>query len=117
MLKRILGLLRGGPQVVEGTDRLGEGQAKKLTFGDPLAGSGTELILCRVDGELHALDIACPHEGGRLVDGELIDGVYARCPLHLYLFHPKSGEERNHACGKAKTYRVREKGTACEIWI
>ena len=59
----------------------------------PKAHAGEKVgVLCRVDGELHALDALCPHEGGRIHDGPLAQGKYAVCPLHNYKFDPRTGE-------------------------
>ncbi len=117
MWNRLLNVFRGKPALVKGAGRLEEGQARKITFGDPIAGEGVELVLCRVDGTLYALDVMCPHEGGRIIEGPLHEGRYAICPLHQYAFEPKSGRVINAACKKAKTYRVREKDGDCEVWI
>ena len=117
MLKRIFGAFGKKPVVVKGTGKLEEGQARTVTIGDPLAGSGYELVFCRVDGELFALDAKCPHQGGRITAGPLADGKYAVCPLHHYQFDPKTGDVKQGSCAKAKTYRVREVGDDCEIWL
>lgn len=109
-------LFRGRSIVIQGTGRLSEGQSKKVDLGDPLAG-GTQVVLCRVGGELFALDVLCPHEGGRIVDGPLAEGKYAVCPLHNYRFDPKSGAAVGVACRSAKRYRVRESGGDAEIWL
>jgi nitrite reductase/ring-hydroxylating ferredoxin subunit len=116
MLGRFLDLLRGKPLIVKGTSKLPEGHAKKIDVGDPLAG-GKQIVLCRVDGELHALDALCPHEGGRLMDGPLANGREAVCPLHNYHFDPKTGNVLRGSCANAKTYRVRERDSDCAIWV
>lgn len=116
MLKRLFGFGRK-PALIKGAGRLAEGQARKIVFGDPIAGDGVELILCRVDGALHAIDVQCPHEGGRIVDGPLVEGKYAVCPLHQYVFDPKNGRAVNAACRAAKTYKVREVEGDCEVWL
>jgi nitrite reductase/ring-hydroxylating ferredoxin subunit len=116
MLSKLLGLFRRPPALVEGADRLPEGQAQTVALGDPLAG-GTEVVLCRVGGKLYALDRLCPHEGGRLSGGPLVGGRLAVCPLHNYRFDATSGKAVGAACPSAKTYRVRERGSSAEIWI
>jgi nitrite reductase/ring-hydroxylating ferredoxin subunit len=116
MLQRLRALFGKPPVVVEGVDKLPEGEARRVTLGDPLAG-GVELVLCRVGGRLHALDRRCPHEGGRIHDGPLAEGRYAVCPLHNYKFDPASGKAVGVACRSARTYRVRERGADCEIWV
>jgi len=111
-----LDLFRGRPTLIQGTAKLPDGHAKKVDLGDPLAGTGRSVILCRVGGELFALDQECPHEGGRIGDGPLVDGRLARCPLHEYKFDPRTGKAVGSYCRDAKTYRVREKDGDCEIW-
>lgn len=117
MLKKLMGLFGGRPVVVKGTGALEDGHAKKIEIGDVLAGTGVELVLCRVGGELFALDAHCPHEGGRITEGPLADGVHAVCPLHNYRFDPRTGEPWRPLCRKAKTYRVREKDGDAELWL
>ena len=64
------------------------------------------MILCRVEGRLHALDALCPHEGGRIVPGPLVEGKYALCPLHNYKFDPRTGKAVDVSCKAARTYRA-----------
>lgn len=116
MLDRLRSLFRGKPAIVHGTGQLPEGHSKKIEIGDALAG-GKLVVLCRVDGALHAIDTRCPHEGGRLLDGPLVDGKYAICPLHNYTFDPKNGRVVRGSCANATTYPVREKDGNAEIWV
>jgi nitrite reductase/ring-hydroxylating ferredoxin subunit len=116
MFSRLMNLLRGRALQIPDTQRIPEGEGRKVEIGDPLAG-GRSILLCRVDGELHALDDHCPHEqGGRLAPGPLVDGRWARCPLHGYQFDPASGRERQAGCGPARACRVREKATGALLW-
>lgn len=78
---------------------------------------GVEIVLCRKGGELHAVDRVCPHEGGRISDGPLLDGKYVVCPLHNYRFDPTTGKAVGVSCGNAKTYRVKTKGADCEVFV
>jgi nitrite reductase/ring-hydroxylating ferredoxin subunit len=116
MLSKLFGLFRGVPARVEGTDGLPEGHATTIALGDPLAG-GTEVVLCRVEGKLYALDRVCPHEGGRLSGGPLVAGRLAVCPLHNYRFDATNGKAVGAACRSAKIYRVREQGSDAVIWV
>ncbi len=116
MLSRLLGLFRKQPVVVHGTDKLPEGRSKKVEFGDPWSG-GVQVVLVRLDGQLHALDTRCPHEGGRIVDGPLAQGKYVVCPLHNYHFDPKTGGCVGAACKNAKTYKVVENGADAKLWL
>lgn len=116
MLSKLMSLLRGRGILVQGTAKLREGQSKCVALGDPLAG-GVEVVLCRVGGKLHALDRRCPHEGGRLTDGPLVDGKYAMCPLHNYKFDPATGRAIDVACSDARRYTLREENGDAQIWI
>jgi nitrite reductase/ring-hydroxylating ferredoxin subunit len=116
MLKKLFGFGRK-PALVKGTHRLQEGHAKKVDVGDVLAGTGRSVIFCRLGGELYALDAVCPHEGGRITDGPLVEGRYATCPLHHYKFDPRTGAPVDVACNKATVYRVREKDGDAEVWL
>lgn len=100
---------------VPGVARLQEGEAKKVRY--PHGGETVEILLCRVDGLLHALDTLCPHEGGRLGEGPLSKGRYATCPLHLYRFDPTNGASVGIECAPAKVYRVEEKDDCALVWI
>ncbi len=106
------------PLRVPGVDRLAEGHAKKIRFDvDGDDDRSGELVLCRVDGELYALDTLCPHEGGRISEGPLMERRYTLCPLHLYRFDPRDGAAVGIECPPARTYRVEERGTQAVIWL
>ncbi len=112
-----LDLFRGKAALIRGTGRLPEGHARKVDLGDPLAGTGRQVVLCRVEGGLYALDALCPHEGGRIGEGPLVGGRLAMCPLHNYQFDPRTGKAVGRVCKDARRYRVREKDGDCEIWV
>jgi len=116
MLRRILDIFRGPSVVIGGTSKLEEGHAKRVDVGDPLAG-GVQILLCRVEGEVHAITTECPHAGGRIVEGPMKDGRYAVCPLHMYAFDPRTGRPEGDVCSKARTFRAREEGDECRVWL
>ena len=95
---------------------LAEGEARKVDVGD-LAAGGVQVLLCRVQGRVHALDSLCPHEGGRIAPGPLDQGLYAVCPLHGYAFDARNGKTVRGACGPARTYRVEERDGAFELHL
>ena len=111
-----LRLRPGQPLVVPGAARLPEGQATKVLYEDP-EGRPQELVLCRVDGALHALDSLCPHEGGRLASGPLMDGRYPLCPLHLYKFDPLTGAAIDVECDPVPVFRVEESEGAAHVYV
>jgi nitrite reductase (NADH) small subunit len=99
---------------IPGTARLAEGEARKVLV--PEEGSlPREVLLVRRGGKLHALDTLCPHEGGRLNEGPLVEGRYAWCPLHLYRFDPETGAAIEVECAPATVYRVREEDGAAVL--
>ena len=53
-----------------------------------------QLMLAKVDGEIHALSGICTHEYAELWDGEIEDETIW-CPLHSSGFNVKSGEATN----------------------
>jgi nitrite reductase/ring-hydroxylating ferredoxin subunit len=116
MLGRLFNLFRGKPVIVRGTVKLPEGHARKIEIGDLLAG-GKQVVLCRVEGRLFALDARCPHEGGRMVDGPLVEGKFAMCPLHNFTFDPRTGKVVRGSCANATTYRVNEANGDAELFL
>lgn len=52
--------------------------------------SGTPICVAQVDGKLSAMDNVCPHRGGPLADGVVMDGKII-CPWHGWQFDPKTG--------------------------
>ena len=116
MIGRILNLFRRSSVVVPGTSALAEGEARKVDVGDPLA-DGKQILLCRIDGVVHAIDSTCPHEGGRIAAGPLTDGRLAVCPLHAYRFDPRTGKAVDVVCAPVKKYRAQEKDGQTEIWL
>jgi len=116
MFGKLLKLFRGRSVVIQGTGKLPEGEARTVDVGDVLAG-GTQVVLCRLEGRLYALDTLCPHEGGRIAPGPLWDQKHVMCPLHNYRFDPRTGVCVSATCGKARTYRVEERDGHAEIWV
>lgn len=55
-----------------------------------LINDGREIALFNVDGNIYALDNACPHMGGPLGEGELENGCVT-CPWHGWQFDVKTG--------------------------
>lgn len=117
MLGRLFGLFRRQPVRIEGAAAIPEGESRKVTLGDPVAGNGTDLVLAKVDGRLHAVDARCPHAGGFIIDGPLADGRFVVCPLHNYRFDPATGDCDNAPCGKARVYRTEQDGDDLQVFV
>jgi nitrite reductase/ring-hydroxylating ferredoxin subunit len=117
MLRRLLRTLFKGRSVhVPGTSALQDGYARTVTLGD-LGAGGSQILLCRLAGKLHALDSLCPHQQGRIQAGPLVEGRYVRCPVHNYLFDPVNGAVVSGVCRKATVYRVDEQPDGCLLFI
>lgn len=71
--------------------------------------SGLEIALFKVNGEIFALDNACPHMGGPLAEGEvsLEDSKFVvTCPWHGWEFDVCSGECSNIPNERAKKIKI-----------
>jgi nitrite reductase/ring-hydroxylating ferredoxin subunit len=117
MWQRLLGLFRREPTLIRGALAVPEGEARKVSLGDPLAGKGLDLVLAKVDGVVHAVDARCPHAGGFISHGPLVRGRLVVCPLHNYHFDPQTGACDNAPCGKARVYRSRAVGEDLEVFL
>ncbi len=84
-----------------------EGEVRALAVGEKQA------AVVRLDGELHALDGRCPHQGGPLGEGNLCEGAL-RCPWHGYDFDLKTGKGRGNEHA-VETLKVREENGQVEI--
>ena len=51
---------------------------------------GNLYAICNAGGELRALSGVCPHEGGPLGQGNLVQGILV-CPWHMWEFDSASG--------------------------
>jgi len=85
-----------------GREELSEGRVKPVTC------DGTTVAMTHYDGEYHALDNECPHQGGPLGEGAIEDGLL-RCPWHGWDFHPDSGETPGDFDDCVTTYPVEER--------
>jgi thiamine pyrophosphate-dependent acetolactate synthase large subunit-like protein/nitrite reductase/ring-hydroxylating ferredoxin subunit len=65
-------------------DELPEGRVKPVTCGHQT------VCMTHFEGAYHALDNACPHQGGPLGEGSIEKG-WLRCPWHGWDFHPATG--------------------------
>ena len=86
----------------------GEGEVRSVQ-------AGTQTIaLTRHQGQLGALDNACPHQGGPLGEGSIEcnkdDGdCWLRCPWHGWDFHPVTGKSPGSHDDGVPTYPVEER--------
>ena len=66
----------------------------------------TEVVICRFEGKVYALENVCPHEFV-CFDGGDLDGERLICPRHRAAFDVRTGVPFGRpAFGPLKTYRV-----------
>ena len=75
-------------------DEIAEGKGKAFDVGKK------RIAIFQVDGQLHAIDDACPHAGASLAEGYLEDGNVG-CPWHYAEFELATGKHRHSpaTCG------------------
>lgn len=74
-----------------------------------LAPEGLEIAIFKVNGEIFALDNACPHMGGPLGEGEVSqeDSTYiVTCPWHGWEFNVCTGVCLNVSDERAKKIKL-----------
>lgn len=76
---------------------------------------GRRLALCNVEGQLHAIDDVCTHDGASLDQGELL-GNRIECPRHGAQFDVTTGRALTlPAIRPVCTYPVRTTGGQVEV--
>jgi thiamine pyrophosphate-dependent acetolactate synthase large subunit-like protein/nitrite reductase/ring-hydroxylating ferredoxin subunit len=85
-----------------GPDELPEGRVTQVTCDE------TTVAITHYDGEYHAMDNACPHQGGPLGEGSIENGLL-RCPWHGWDFYPDTGETPGEFDDCVTTYPVEKR--------
>ena len=91
---------------------------KVATLGEiPVGGSKlievnyVRVALFNLDGEIHAIEDVCTHDGGPLVEGTVVNGCEVACPRHGARFDIRNGEAlRFPAFEATNTYAVQVNG-------
>jgi len=74
------------------------------------------VALFNLEGEIHAIEDVCTHDGGPLVEGEVVDGCQVVCPRHGARFDIRTGAALSFPAFQAtNTYSVRIEND--EVWI
>ncbi|MFN2202408.1 MAG: Rieske (2Fe-2S) protein [Caldilineaceae bacterium] len=90
---------------VADTDEIAVGGSKLVQIED------VRIALFNLDGEYYAIEDVCTHDGGPLVEGEIIDGCEVECPRHGARFDIRTGRAtRMPAFSPTNTYEVRVEG-------
>lgn len=91
---------------------------KVATLGEiPVGGSKlievnyVRVALFNLDGEIHAIEDVCTHDGGPLVEGTVVNGCEVACPRHGARFDIRTGEALSFPAFEAtNTYAVQVNG-------
>jgi nitrite reductase/ring-hydroxylating ferredoxin subunit len=67
------------------------------------------VLVVNVDGEFHAYDGRCPHQGRPLIHGELEDHVLT-CRAHQWTFDVRSGKSINPSAQCLRRFPLRIEG-------
>ncbi len=86
------------------------GAPKAVDLGGPV------VAVFNVDGGLHVLDNACPHQGGPLGEGKL-EGAVVTCPLHQWQFDVTTGKGVSVSGSQARRYEAEVAGGQLYIRI
>jgi len=83
-----------------GVDQLWDGEMECFHAGD------TRILLLKINGQFHAYQGHCPHQGASLAEGEL-DGGLLTCAAHRWQFDARNGQGVNPKSARLKCFPVR----------
>lgn len=88
-------------------------KADELPPGEKVCTKG--VMVCNVDGTLHAIENVCPHAGLPLGDGDLT-GKVITCPYHGYAYRVDNGQNVDYADDiPVRTLPVRVEGQVVQV--
>lgn len=67
---------------------------------------GKQIAVFNVNGEFHAIDNTCVHQGGPLGEG-FLEGTVVTCPWHAWKYDVTTGECTFNPRARVDTYTVR----------
>jgi nitrite reductase/ring-hydroxylating ferredoxin subunit len=85
---------------VASTSEIPAGQGRMFEVG------GRQVAVFNVDGEFHAIDDVCEHQGGPLSEGEL-DGCVVTCPWHGWTYDVSTGVSPDDPDTKVQRFEVK----------
>jgi nitrite reductase/ring-hydroxylating ferredoxin subunit len=66
----------------------------------------TTILLLKINGQFHAYQGRCPHQGASLAEGELAGGLLT-CTAHRWQFDARNGQGVNPRSARLKCFPVR----------
>jgi len=91
-----------------GADQLWDGEMECFRAGD------TAILLLKINGQFHAYQGRCPHQGAALAEGEL-DGGLITCTAHRWQFNATNGLGVNPRSARLKCFPVHV--VEQKVWI
>jgi nitrite reductase/ring-hydroxylating ferredoxin subunit len=82
-----------------GADRLWDGEMECFRAGN------VSILLLKIDGQFHAYQGHCPHQGAALAEGELDEGLLT-CSAHRWQFNATTGLGVNPRSARLKCFPV-----------
>ena len=77
---------------------------------------GVRIALFSLDGEYYAIEDMCTHDGGPLVEGEVVNGCEVQCPRHGARFDIRTGKALSFpAFSPTTVFEVKVEGD--ELWV
>ena len=96
----------------------------KVATLDEIPDGGSKLVevdrvrvaLFNLDGDIYAIEDICTHDGGPLVEGQVVNGCEVQCPRHGARFDIRTGAALKFpAFEPTRAYAVRIDGQ--DVWI
>jgi nitrite reductase/ring-hydroxylating ferredoxin subunit len=91
-----------------GADQLWDGEMECFRAGD------MAILLLKINGQFHAYQGHCPHQGAALAEGEL-DGGLITCAAHRWQFNATNGLGVNPRSARLKCFPVHV--VERKVWI
>lgn len=77
---------------------------------------GVRIAIFLLDDEYYAIEDVCTHDGGPLVEGDIVNGCQVQCPRHGARFDIRTGAALSlPAFSPTNVFEVRVEGD--ELWI
>jgi 3-phenylpropionate/trans-cinnamate dioxygenase ferredoxin component len=77
---------------------------------------GVRIAIFNLEGDYYAIEDVCTHDGGPLVEGDILPGGQVRCPRHGARFDIRTGQALSMpAFTPTTSYEVRVEGD--DLWV
>ena len=79
---------------------------------------GKSIVLAMVNGQIHAMNSVCSHQGGQLEEGTL-EGYDITCPLHYAVFDIRNGKVSDSTvwASDLESYEVKQDNKTGDLFL